>query len=279
MTLEREEYVEQAYFFRTLRERMQQGLSTQDLLCSLRQEILSTTKLPMALDFMSSELKLTGGYSSAMARLSHYFTPFQVFVVREAERDEGRFDIRVALEVLEREADYRSKGVSPQGVFLYQFETLCRNRLGYDRGLDAIAQDPIYDEGWREWIVTVRRQVGIIDIADLIFVRSEHYRSLKGDPDRPILFGEKEGKIALANRQKDPLFLFSALARHLGYPSVPRPKQQDTEGQLVLVVQRRLERLEQRLKLLEEELRGGINLARFYTSPKDSPRPGDQAGL
>ncbi len=278
MTLDREEYVEQAYFFRTLRERMQQGSSTQDLLGAIRQELLSTTKLPMALDFMASELRLTGGYSSAMARLSHYFTPFQVFVVREAEREEGRFDIRVALEVLEREAEYRSKGISLQGVFLYQFETLCRNRLGYDRGLDAIAQDPIYDAGWREWILTVRRQVGIIDIADLIFVRSEHYRSLKGDPERPILFGEKEGKIALANRQKDPLFLFSALARHLGYPSVPRPKQQESEGQVMLLLQRRVERMEQRLKLVEEEVRGGINLARFYSSPKDSGGPGAPTG-
>ena len=278
MSLDREEYVEQAYFFRTLRERMQQGLSTQDLLGAIRQEILSTTKLPMALDFMASELRLTGGYSSAMARLNHYFTPFQVFVVREAEREEGRFDIRIALEVLEREADYRSKGVSPQGVFLYQFETLCRNRLGYDRGLEAIAQDSIYDGGWREWILTVRRQVGIIDIADLIFVRSEHYRALKGDPERPILFGEKEGKIALANRQKDPLFLFSALARHLGYPSVPRPKQQEPEGHLMLLLQRRIERLEQRLKLVEEEVRGGINLARFYSAPKDAPESGEKAG-
>ena len=25
-------------------------------------------------------------------------------------------------------------GAAPQGIFLYQFETLCRNRLGYDRG-------------------------------------------------------------------------------------------------------------------------------------------------
>jgi hypothetical protein len=273
MSLDREEYVEQAYFFRTLRERMQLGLSTQDLLTAIRQEILSTTKLPLALDFMASELRLTGGYSSAMARLDHYFTSFQVFVIREAEREEGKFDIRIALEVLEREAEYRSKGLTPQGIFLFQFETLCRNRLGYDRGLEAVAGDPAYDEAWREWILTVRRQVGIIDIADLIYVRSEHYRAVKGEPDKPILFGEKEGKIARANRHKDPLFLFSALARHLGYPSVPRPKQQESEGQMVLLLHRRIERLEQRIKLLEEELRGGINLARYYASPKGNPHP------
>jgi hypothetical protein len=272
MSLDREEYIEQAYFFRTLRERMQQGMSTQELIGSIREELLSTTKLPLALDYLAAELRLIGRFSPAMARLAHYFTPFQTFVVQEAERDEGKFDIRIALEVLEREADYRAKGGSLQGFFLYQFETLCRNRLGYDRGLDAVAADPIYDGSWQEWIITVRRQVGIIDIADLIFVRSEHYRAVKGDSDKPVLFGEKEGKIALANRQKDPLFLFAALARHLNYPSVPRPKQQDPEGQMMLVLQRRIERLEQRLKLLEEEVRGGINLARFYAGSKP---PGD----
>ncbi len=264
MILDREEYVEQAYFYRTLRERMQQGLSTQELLASIRQEILSTTKLPMALDFMSSELKLTGGFSSAMARLGHYFTPFQAYVIREAEREEGLFDFRIALEVLQREAEYRAAGASPQGIFLYQFETLCRNRLGYDQGLAAVAGDPLYSEVWREWIFTVRRQVGIVDFADMIYVRSEHYRKVRGEPEKPPLFGEKEGKIALANRRKDPLFLFSALSRHLGYPNVPRPKREDNSWQILPALQRRVERIETRIKLLEEELRGGINLSRFY---------------
>lgn len=270
MTLEREEYVEQAYFFRTFRQRMQEGTSSQELLAGVRQELLSTTKLPLALDFMAGELRLTGGFGSAMARLSHYFTPFQTYVVQEAEREEGRFDFRIALEILEHEATYRTQGGSIQGIFLYQFETLCRNRLGYDRGLDAVAGDPVYDEAWREWILTVRRQVGIIDIADLIYVRSEHFRNLRGEPDKPILFGEKEGRIALANRQKDPLFLFSALARHLGYPSVPRPRPQVSEAQQYAALQRRLDRVENRLRLIEEESRGGINLGRFYGPPKDN---------
>ncbi|MGQ9575083.1 MAG: hypothetical protein ACUVUC_07175 [Thermoguttaceae bacterium] len=268
MLLDREEYIEQAYFFRTFRERMQEGVSSQELLAGIRQEILSTTKLPMALEFMAGELKHTGGFGSAMARLSHYFTPFQTFVVCEAEKEDGRFDFRIALEILEREAEYRAKGASLQGIFLYQFETLCRNRLGYDRGLEAIAADPVYDEAWRQWVLTVRRQVGIIDIADMIYVRSEHFRKLHGDPEKPILFGEKEGKIALANRRKDPLFLFSALARHLGYPSVPRPRQQSSEAQQLALLQRRIDRLEMRIRLCEEELRGGINLARFYAPPK-----------
>ena len=266
--LDREEYVEQAYFFRTLRERMQQNMSTQELLVAIRQEILSTTTLPFALDFMSDELRLTGGFATAMARLPHYFTPFQTYVVSEAEKPEGRFDFRIALEVLQREAEYRAAEPSRQGIFLYQFETLCRNRLGYDRGLGAIADDAIFDKDWREWIMTVRRQVGLVDFSDMVYVRSELYRKTRPDARKPALFGEKEGKIALANRRKDPLYLFSALQRHLGYPGVPRPRPEDSRRDILPMLVRRMERMETRTKLLEEELRGGINLARFY-QPKE----------
>jgi len=270
MLLDREEYVEQAYFYSTLRERMQQSMSTQELLAAIRQEVLATTKLPHAIEFMTNELRLTGGFATAMARLPHYFTPFQAYVVAEAEKAEGRFDFRIALEILRREAEYRAKNPSLQGVFLFQFETLCRNRLGYDRGLEAMAGDEIYDDNWREWILTVRRQIGLVDFADMIYVRSELYRKNRGEAEKPILFGEKEGKIALANRRRDPLFLFSALERHLGYPSVPRPKpQEDAQRYIIPMLQRKIERMEMRVKLLEEELRGGINLTRFYTPEQE----------
>ena len=275
--LSREEYVEQVYFFRTLRERMQQSMSTQELLAAIRQEVLTTTMLPYALEFMHDELRLTGGFATAMARLPHYFTAFQTFVVSEAERAEGRFDFRIALEILEREAQYRADGCSPQGMFLFQFEALCRNRLGYDRGLEAVAEDSVFDPEWKEWILTVRRQVGLVDFCDMIYVRSAFYlRQRGGEPEKPILFGEKEGRITLANRRKDPLYLFAALQRHLAYPSVPRPKPEDTQGYLLPALQRRVERLETRLKLLEEELRGGINLARYYA--RDDQKKGAPPG-
>lgn len=264
--LDREEYIEQAYFYRTLNERMQQGMSTQELLYAVRQELLSTSKLPLAIDFLRTELKHTGGFATAMARMDHYFTAFQTFVIREAERQEGRFDFRIALEILEREAKYRSENASRQGIFFYQFETLCRNRLGYDAGLEAMAADPIYDEAWSQWILTVRRQVGIVDFADMIYVRSEHYRRKAETMNKAVLFGDKEGKIALANRRKDPIYLFSALARHLGYPSVPRPKPPTDEENQLPMLRQRIERLETRIRLMEEELRGGINLAKFFVS-------------
>jgi hypothetical protein len=275
MLLDREEYIEQAYFFRALGERARQNVSTQDLLVSVKEEILSTTKLPMAIDYLSSELKLVGVFSTAMRKLGHYFTPFQTFIVEQAENERGRFDFTVAVEILQREAGYRAQSPSAQGMFLYQFETLCRNRLRYDHGLDAMSKDPVYDPDWREWIQTVRRQVGLLDLADLIYLRSSYYLKVQeregksAEPPAPVLFGEKEGKIALANRRKDPLWLFAALQRHLAYPVVTRVKPPQEDRYALQGLFRRVERMEARLKLLEEEQKqGGIDLSKFFQPPQ-----------
>ena len=178
------------------------------------------------MDFLLTELKHTGMMHSAMERLPHYFTPFQTYVMREAEAERGRFDLRIALEILRHEAKYRAESPIPQAMFMYQFECLCRNRLKYDAGLGAVAGDPIYDENWRQWISDLRLRVGMVDFADMIYVRSQFnivHRTRPGEPppepEKPVLFGEKEGKIAWANRRKDPLYLFAALQRHLGYPA------------------------------------------------------------
>lgn len=278
--LEREEYVEQAYFFRTLCERLPQNMPLQELLRQVGQELLASTKLPMAVDFLRSELEHSGTFGPAMAKLGHYFTPFQAYVVSEAEDDRSRFDMRVALQILQAEAEYRSKSPTPQGMFLFHFESLCRNRLRYDRGLYAIAHDPLYDDAWREWILDVRHQVGLIDFADLIYMRSAHCLArhrlrerAEVEPNKPVLFGEKEGKIARANRGKDPLYLFAALQRHLGYPAVPRLSPADQTAELIPQILRRMERLEMRIKLLEEEQQEGIDITKFY-----GPKPPD-AGL
>jgi len=145
-----------------------------------------------------------------------------------------------------------------------------------------VGGDPIFDDAWREWINTVRRQVGLVDIADMIYVRSTHYvnvRQRQGldleGPLKPVLFGEKEGKIALANRRREPLLLFAALERHLNYPQVPRPKRADETRLVIPNLMRRVERLETRLKLLEEEGKGGIDLTKFYGK---SVRPPEEDG-
>lgn len=278
--LEREEYVEQAYFFRTLGERLPKNMPLQELLRQTREELLASTNLPHAIDFLRTELEHSGVFGTAMARLPHYFTPFQTYVIQEAENERGRFDMRIALQVLQSEADYRAKGVSPQGSFLFHFEVLSRNRLRYDKGLAAIAADPLYDEDWRRWILMVRHQVGFIDLADLLYMQSEYCelrRSARhgtaAEPEKRVLFGEKEGKIAWANRGKEPLYLFAALQRHLGYPEVPRPKPHDDSAEVLPLVLRRLERIEARLKIMEEEQRGGLDITKFYGEHADLPRP------
>ena len=284
--LDRDEYVEQAYFFRVLLERSAENLPMQDVLRVAEDEVLSTTKLPLAISYMLGELRLTGCIAPAMAKLGHYFTAYQTFVIAAAEEEAGRFDMRVALNILRFLAELMSKNSSPQATFLYQFEVLSRNRLGYTMGLDAMAQDPIYNSEWSDWIHDVRRQIGIVGLGELIYVRSDHYlqhrRRKAGSnvaPEKPIIFGEKEGKIALANRRKDPLFLFAALQRHMAYPKVPRLEKADRTAETLPLLIRRMERLEHRMKLMEEEQQGGIDITKFYTPPSDSPTRDSQSKL
>jgi len=271
--LDREEYIEQAYFFRSFHERLDENLPSQEILMGIREEILATTKLPLALDVLRTELMHKGKICEGMAHLSHYFAPFQAFVMARAEEDRSKFDQRIALQVLEREAKYRADSPSPPGLFVFQFECLARNRLGYHDGMAAIAADPIFDDEWRDWILKARTQLGSVEFADLIFFRSEAYvdeRRRTAGPDymptTRLLFGRQEGRIARANRGKDPLYLFAALQRQLGYPSVPRAKSA-RELQLPPLLEQRLQRLEKRLQLLESESQGKLDLSEFYANP------------
>jgi hypothetical protein len=267
--LDREEYIEQAYFFRVFRERLAGERVAQEILQRIHEEILSTTRLPYAIQFLATELRHTGLLSSGFARLPHYFTPFQAFVLRQTEEEGVRISIETALLILEREALYRAEGPIAPGLFIYQFEVLCRNRLGYEEGLTCLAGDPFYDPDWRNYLELVRRQIGSVDFGDLVYLRSQFYvaeqRRLDPSyqPPYPPLFGEKEGKIAKANRRHDPLYLFAALQRQLGYPEVPRPRPPDDISAKLAVVQAKLREMEMRLKLVESELRGQVDLSHF----------------
>lgn len=278
--LPREEYVEQAYFFRILLERMGQNIPLQELMEQVKFEILASTKLPMAIDLLLGELKHSGQMHSGMALLKHYFVPFQTFLIAEAEADRGRFDYRTALRILSTECNYRChERFDPQGLFFYQFEAISRNRLNYDRGLKAMSEDPAFPANWQEWLLILRRQLGFVDLADMIFARSQLYhdrrqRFNETEAEAPVLFGLPEGKIANSNRRKDPLFLFAAMQRHLGYPAVPLLEPIDSLPSLVPQLQRRIERLELRIKLMEEEQRGALDITKYY-NPNKVPPPGD----
>ncbi len=249
--LGREEYIEQAHFFRALAERLEANVPAQEVLASVREEVLATTKLPLAIDFLLGELRHEGVLGPAMspaASLLHAVSG----VRRSRNRRTNGCDLIC-------ESGWKSCAARPnigrtnrldQGIFLYQFEVLCRNRLGYDRGLEAIASDPAFDGVWRDWIRKLRRQIGMVDLADVIYVHSEYYwqRNAKlgteptareqSDSDaRASRLVESGGAIScsanaragsrwpIARRTRS--YLFSSLHRQLGYPEVPRVKPAD----------------------------------------------------
>lgn len=271
--LNREEYVEQAFLFKGLAERLRRGEATQDLLSNIREEILVTTNLPIAIDYLRTELNHSGQMSKAMKRLSHYFSPFQSFVVAVSEDDRARLDLKTAFRILHAEAQLRVADPTPQTLFFFQLETLCRNRMDYDHGIDAISKDPFYSQPWPEWLQLVRRQMGLIEIMDLVYVASECYvdnlKRVEFNPEsqpKIVLFGRKEGKIALANRKKEPSYFFEALQRQLGYPPVPKIEKVVEEPiELLNKILTRVDKLETRIKMLEDESRSGsIDLTKFY---------------
>lgn len=273
--LPKEEYIEQAYFFRSFRERLQDGQPAQNILEHVHQELLSTTNLPFAVQFLHDELRHSGVMGEAMKKIGHYFTPFQAHVVNQAEVHDSKFTFTQALLVLEREALYRSGEPSPPGLFIYEVETLSRNRLGYMHGLDSMEKDGFYPEDWRQYIGRVRTQLGIREFAELIFARSHFFvtKRRQQEPDYeatfPILFSEKEGKIALANLGKDPMYLFATLQRQLNYPEVPRLPRKDGRVDEMADLQKRVKALETRLQIMEANQTGDLDLSQFYVKPED----------
>src|SRR5207237_68274 len=89
-----------------------------------------------------------------------------------------------------------------------------------------------------------------------------------------------EGKIARANRGRDPLYLFSALQRQLGYPEVPRPRRPDEAEARIALLEQRVNTLENRIKALETGAAGEpeINLDQLRVKPEDTDGLGRAAG-
>jgi len=281
LPLEREEYVEQEYFFRVYRERLLESVPSQEILQTIHEELLATTRLPMAIDFLRAEILHHGRISGAMTRLAHYFAPFQAFVIRCSEDDESRFEQLTALRILELEARYRGSSPGMAGLFIYQLECIARNRLGYADGLKAMSEDPLYSEDWRRWILRLQSELGTLELAELVkLVRRLDAATARvwaermvRSPGLLVLFGEQEGRIARANIGRDPLYLFAALQRHLGYPSVPKSVVSDESERLPKGLEARLQKMEQKLKILEAETKGGLDLSRFY-KPGELPGEG-----
>jgi hypothetical protein len=100
-------------------------------------------------------------------------------VIQGSEGERLRFNVDTGLLILEREAEYRAGRISASGLFIFQLETISRNRLGYDGGIKAMHGDPYYNTDWRAFLLTLKEQLGLFDMADIIFapVRNSTSRS------------------------------------------------------------------------------------------------------
>ena len=135
----------------------------------------------------------------------------------------------------------------------------------------------MFNADWRDWIGKIRQSLGAVEFSEMIYSRSEFrvqdVRRRNDNPDyQPtyaVLFGLHEGRIAKANQGRDPLYMFSALQRHLGYPKVPRIKPR-AGTTLDPALEQRLQQLEARLRILEAEQSGKLDLSEFYVKPDPS---------
>ena len=67
---------------------------------------------------------------------------------------------------------------------------------------------------------------------------------------------------------RNRLYLFAALQRQLGYPEVPRIRTKDDPLSKLLALQEKVKVLEARLKLVEMEQRGKVDLSEFMAKPE-----------
>ena len=109
--LDREEYIEQAYFFQAFRERLIDGLPSQEILARIGEELLSTTKLPMAVSFLHRDQghRPDGPGHGPDQPLFHAVSGPRG---QQAENDVSRFAMDQALLILEREAKFKADAPS-----------------------------------------------------------------------------------------------------------------------------------------------------------------------
>ena len=122
--------------------------------------------------------------------------------------------------------------------------------------------------GWSQKRYQRRRQNGLLHYAKEVAETLDRLVQESG-VERVVLFGSQEGRIAKANRGKDPLFMFGALQRQLGHPAVPRAKPKSIEPVIHPVLEQRLQRIEKSLQFLEGEMRGSFDLSKYYVKPQD----------
>ena len=150
--LDREEYIEQAYLFRVFAERIAAGIAAQEALVSIGQEVLATSKLPMAIDYLVGELKLVGTLSTAMVRLPPLL--HRLPDLRDATGRGGGGPVRHA----DGAGDARARGDLPRrggdaaGAVLLPLRVPVAEPPRLRPRPRRVAADDIFDADWKAWI-------------------------------------------------------------------------------------------------------------------------------
>ena len=155
--------------------------------------------------------------------------------MQQTEDERKQFTLRSDFSSLSARGGYRAAQPTQPGLFVYHFRSARPQSLGYDEGLTAMRGDPFYDPDWRDFLALVQapdrrgrfRRYRVFALAVLCAGSAVVGRLCSAGL---ALVWREEGKIAKANRGRDPLYLFAALQRQLGYPEVPRSKPKDDVG-------------------------------------------------
>ena len=253
VVLDRDEYVEQAYLFRAFRDRLADNLPAQDILTRVHEELLSSTRLPYAVQFLVAELKHSGLLASGFEKLPHYFTPFRRLSSGKQKRNRA-LPMTTLCSSWSASA-LQSRDSNEAGLVHIPVRDDRRNRLGYLGGT-AASRDPLYDGEWRAFVSGSKpRQVGDMDFADLVYLRSELYvqeqrRESIVRTFTNALFGEKEGKIAKASAAAGLHCICSPPSKGNSAIQVPRYTQRRRQIEMG-EAREETTRLETRLKLAE----------------------------
>ena len=241
-----------------------------------------TTKLPLAIDFLRTEVLHGGRLNPAMAKIGHYFTPFQTFVV--AAGRVGQVEVRHGDRAVNPRADggVPGAGAFAGGAVHLPVRVRGAEPAGLRRRPAGRRRRPLFrtprggpgSPAWRgRWGRRTSPTWSISAATSSSRAAAGPNTTPTGGPATRCCSTARLGRIARANRGKDPLYMFAALQRQLGYPRVPKPAA-PADDKLPPAQEARLARLEKRLQLLEAEQRGtGIDLHEFH-----APRP-ESAGL
>ena len=205
--LEREEYVEQAYFFRTFPRTGRRQPAFAGSAGHARpgdpDDDPPASRRPVPGDGDQAQ-RPAGHGLRALARTTSI--RFRRSSFARPKTRSCRFSMDTALLVLEREATYRASNPTRPGLFVYQFETICRNRLGYWDGLTAMSEDPLLR----------RRLEGVSDRGsqgsrrrrfrrpDLLPLRPRGERTAAAEPELPAVRPYALRREGGENRQGEP---------------------------------------------------------------------------